>query len=110
MVTRPSTHEVTCLVVIAAVVVVARIAPYDAGVRLAGEWSDYVRERIVRQPRDTVIVRFAPPHPVTRNGRVPLGAAGTLARVIPHREDSPTRTDREVRLPLRTGSAIGVQF
>src|SRR5207244_3920628 len=93
-----------------AVVVVARIAPYDAGVRLAGEWSDYVREHIVRQPRDTVIVRFAPPDPVARNRRVTFLAAGALARVIPHREDGATRADRKVGLPLRTGSGIGVQL
>src|SRR5439155_4305757 len=65
---------------------------------------------IVSQPGDTVVGGLPPPHPVTRNRRVTLDAACTFACVIPHREDSATRADRQVRLPLRTGSGIGVQL
>ena len=47
---------------------------------------------------------------VARNGRVTLLAVGAPARVIPHREESATRADREIGLPLRAGSGIGVQL
>ena len=92
------------------VVVVARIFRYDAWVRLAGKGAHYVAERHVGEPSNTVVGGLAPPHLVARNGRVALLAVGTPARVIPHRKDSATRADRDVRLPLRAGSAIGVQF
>jgi hypothetical protein len=93
-----------------AVVVVARIGRLDAVIRLCRERGDNVRECIVRQPRRAVIGGFARPHPVTGNGRVAPGAASTLARVIPRRQEAAARADREVRLPLRTDRGIGVQF
>jgi hypothetical protein len=93
-----------------AVVVVARIGRLDARIGLRRERGDNVRECIVRQPRRAVIVGLARPHPVTGNGWVAPGAASTLARVIPRRQEAAGRTDREVRLPLRTGRGVGVQL
>src|SRR5437773_979581 len=80
------------------VVVVARIAVYDAGVGLAGQRGDYVAERHVGEPSCAVVGGLAPPHLVARNARVALLAVGTSACVIPHREESTTRADRDVRL------------
>jgi hypothetical protein len=69
-----------------------------------------VRKCIVRQPRRAVIVGSARPHPVAGNGRVAPGAASTLARVIPRRQEAASWAHREVRLPLRTNRSIGVQL
>ena len=93
-----------------AIIVVARIGRLDAVIRLRRQRADNVRECIVRQPRRAVIGGFARPHPVTGNGRVAPGAASTLARVIPRRQEAAGRADREVRLPLRTDRGIGVQL
>src|SRR5262249_33650615 len=92
------------------VVVVARIACYDAGVRLTGQGCHRIAEGHVGEPSCAVVGGLAPEHLVALNGRAALYAAGTPARVIPHRKDSTTRADRNVRLPLRAASAIGVQF
>src|ERR1700730_7981750 len=95
-----------------AVVVVACIGGLDVPVRLRWQRTDYVRERIVRQPRRAVVVGLARPHPVTRHGWVTISAvrAGGLARIIPRRQEGATRADRQVTLPLRTGRGIGVQL
>src|SRR5947208_12417593 len=87
-----------------------RIFRYDEWVRLAGQRTHYVAKGHVRQPSGTVVEGFAPPHPVAGNARVTLLATSTLARVIPHRKEGATRADRDIGLPLRPGSAIGVQL
>ena len=38
------------------IVVIASVAEHDARVRLPWQWADYVRERIVRQPAQAVVV------------------------------------------------------
>jgi hypothetical protein len=93
-----------------AVVVVARVGCLDVPVRLTRERANYVGERIVRQPTHAVVIGLAREHPVARNRRVALGAARALARVVPSGEEGTCVTDRNVRLPLRTGGSIGVQL
>src|SRR5206468_11256706 len=92
------------------VVVVARISGYDVGVGLPRQRTDHIRKRIIRQPARAIVVRLARVHPVTGNGRVTLGAACAVARVVPSGHDSTAGADRNVRLPLRTGSSISVQL
>ena len=92
-----------------AVVVVAGVAKHDIRVLLPRQGTNYVRKHIVRQPALTIVVRLARPHPVTGSVRVTLCAGGALARVIPRRQQSAGRADRQVRLPLRAGTAVGVQ-
>ena len=70
----------------------------------------HIAEGHVGEPSRAVVGGLTCPHLVARNARVTSGAGGATARVIPHREDSATRADRDVRLPLRTGRGIGVQF
>src|SRR4029077_9243253 len=91
-----------------AIIVVARISALDVPVRLRWQRADYVRERIVRQPRRAIVVGLARKHLVARRGRVTIKAAGVGAdaRVIPRRQQGATRADRQVRLPLRTVRAI----
>jgi hypothetical protein len=72
--------------------------------------GNYVRERVIRQPRRAVIVGLARPHPVARDSWVTTRAAGALARIIPRRKESAGRTNRQIRLPLRTCRGIGVQL
>src|SRR5205823_3311253 len=74
--------------------------------------AGHVRQRIVRQPTRAVVVGFARIHLVTRRGRVPILAVGVGAvpRVIPRRQESATRADRQVRLPVRTGRGVGVEL
>ena len=93
-----------------AIIVVARIGRLDARIGLRRKRGNNVRKCIVRQPRRAVIAGFARPHSVTGNGRVAPGAASTLARVIPCRQEAAGRAHREVRLPLRTNRGIGVQL
>src|SRR4030095_8447214 len=68
------------------IVVIAHITVHDPWVGLPGQRSDYVAKRHVGQPCSTVVGGLAPPHPITRNGRVTLLAAGALACIIPHRK------------------------
>src|SRR5438874_1375998 len=92
-----------------AVVVVACVGRLDPRVRLFRQRGDHVRKHVVRQPASAVIVGLARPHPVTRSAWVACNAVCALARVIPRRQESASRADRKVRLPLRTGTAVGVQ-
>src|ERR1700730_11270986 len=92
-----------------AVVVIACVGADDVRVR-GGKWAHYIREHVVRQPRHTVVVRLACPHPVARNVLVALRATGGLACIIPRGEKGATKTDREARLPVRPASGIGVQL
>src|SRR6266550_2792852 len=92
-----------------AVVVITCVSRLDPWVRLFRQWGDYVREHVVRQPARAIIVGFARPHPVTRSAWVASNAVCAFARVIPCRQESASRADRKVRLPLRTGTAVGVQ-
>src|SRR5262249_461031 len=75
------------------VVVVARIAVHDPWVGLGGQRGDYVAERHVGEPGNTVVSGLASPHLVARNARVALLAVGTSTCVIPHCEQSVTRAD-----------------
>src|SRR6516162_8643154 len=95
-----------------AVVVVARIRGLYPGVRLRRKRSDYVRQRIVRQPAHATVVGLARPHPVTGSGWVTIRAVGAsgLACIIPRRKQGASGADRQVRLPLRTCRSIGVQL
>src|SRR5437870_1862842 len=93
-----------------AVIVVARIGPLDVEVGLRRQRTDYVRQRIISQPCQAVVVGLARPHPVTGNARVTISAVGALARVIPRRQEGAGRADRKVGLPLRTGGGISVQL
>src|SRR5438105_5340629 len=95
-----------------AIVVIAYVAPYDERIALRWQRTDYVRERIVRQPAQAVVGGLARPHPVTRRGWVTIlaVAVGALPRVIPCREEGAGWADRKVRLPLRPGSGISVQL
>ena len=111
MATRPSSHEVTCLVSNRrAIVVVARVARHDVRVALSWQGAHHVRKRIVSQPGHAVVVGLARPHPVAGDARVTFGATGALARVVPRGEEGACVADRKVRLPLRTGSGISVQL
>src|SRR2546423_5658184 len=92
-----------------AVVVVACVGRLDPRVRLFRQRGDHVRKHVVRQPRRAVVVGFARPHPVTRSAWVACNAVCAFARVIPCRQEGASRADRKVRLPLRTGTAVGVQ-
>src|SRR5438094_5196478 len=94
-----------------AVVVVTCVGRLDSRVRLRRKRTNYIRERVVRQPARAVIVGLARPHPVTGTGRVTILAVGVggLARVIPRCKKGASRADREVRLPLGTSTAVGVQ-
>src|SRR6266480_1043082 len=92
-----------------AVVIVACIRGLDPWIRLFRQRGDYVRKRVIRQPTRAIIVGFARPHPVTRSAWVASNAACALTRVIPRGKESASRADRKVRLPLRTGTAVGVQ-
>src|SRR5256885_4975918 len=92
-----------------AVVVVACVGRLDPRVRLFRQRGDHVRKHVVRQPASAVVVGLARPHPVTRSAWVACNAVCALARVIPRRQESASRADRKVRLPLRTGTAVGVQ-
>src|SRR5205809_1062224 len=93
-----------------AVVIVAHIAVYDPWVELRRQGGDYIREHVVRQPTQAVVVGLARPHPVTRRVGTWRTATPGLSRVIPHRKQRPSRADRKVRLPLGTGSCVGVQL
>src|SRR4030095_13455379 len=93
-----------------AVVIVAHIAVHDPWVELRRQGGDYVREHVVRQPALPVIVGLARPHPVTRRVGTWRTATPGLSRVIPHRKQRASRADRKVRLPLGTGSCVGVQL
>lgn len=93
-----------------AVVIVARIRRLDARIRLRRQRRDYIRERIIRQPTHAVIVRLARPHPVTWNTGATTGTTGALARVIPCRKERAGWADRQVCLPLRTRTPVGVQL
>src|SRR6266403_4735405 len=92
-----------------AVVIVACIRGLDPWIRLFRQRGDYVRKRVIRQPTRAIIVGFARPHPVTRSAWVASNAACALTRIIPRGKESASRADRKVRLPLRTGTAVGVQ-
>ncbi len=70
-----------------------------------GQRADYVREGIVRQPGDAVVVGPARIHPVTRAVGACYASRCTpaITLVIPDREDRATGADRKVGLPLRLG-------
>ena len=91
-----------------AVVVVTRIGRHDARVRLGRERGDYVRQRLVRQPAQAIVIGLARPHPVARAARVAIGTVEGLARVIPCRQQRTSRADRQSGLPLRTSRGVGV--
>src|SRR5436190_1952508 len=93
-----------------AVVVIARVARYNRWVRLPRQRTHYVRKRIVRQPTHTIVVGLARPHPVTGDVRVTFRATRALARIVPRRQQSARRADRQVRHPLRTSRGIGIQL
>src|SRR4029077_5353542 len=95
-----------------AIVVVARIGALDVPDRLRWQRADYVRERIVRQPRRPVVVGVSRKLLVTRRGWATINAVGVGAhtRVIPRRQQGATRADRQVRLPVRTVGGMRVQF
>ena len=93
-----------------AVVVVTCVSGLDARIVLRRKRSDYVGERVIRQPACAVVVGLARIHLVTGDSWITTRAAGAVARVIPRRQEGASRADRKVGLPLRTGSGIGVQF
>src|SRR5438105_5239708 len=81
--------------------------------RLRGQRADYVREGIVRQPGDAVVVGPARIHPVTRgvDTRRASGRPPAITLVIPDCKDGATRADRKVGLPLRLqGIGVAVQL
>src|SRR5437016_5432634 len=96
-----------------AVVVVAHVGRYNERVILQRQGTGYVRERIVRQPSQTIIVGLTRMHLVAK-----VGGTGRLATrrrprrlVVPGGEERACVTDREVRLPLRLGGVgVGVQL
>src|SRR5436189_4266496 len=92
-----------------AVVVVAHVLRYDERVLLQRQGAGYVRERIVRQPSQTIVVGLTRVHLVAK-----IGGTGRLATrrrprclVVPGGEERARITNRKVRLPLRLG-CIGV--
>ena len=93
-----------------AVVIIARVITKDVRVLFRRQGADYVRKLHVALPGRAAVVGLVRPHPVARNSRVALRAAGALPRVIPDSQEGASRADRKVRLPLRTGSGIGVQL
>ena len=110
MATRPSSHEVTCRWLSPSHSRSRPRSPSRCSGRFVLEGADYVAEGHVGEPSRTVVGGLARPHPVARDAWVTFGAAGALARVIPRGEESASGADRNVRLPLRTGRGIGVQF
>ena len=69
----------------AGIIIVARISRLDPRVRLQRQWSDYVREGIVRQPGPSVIGGSARPHPVTWRAGAGWLATGScpLSLIVP---------------------------
>jgi len=69
----------------AGIVIVACIGRLDPRVWLQRQWSDYVREGIVRQPGRSVIGGSARPHPVTRRAGAGWLATGScpLSLIVP---------------------------
>src|SRR5438034_8224118 len=96
-----------------AVVVVAHIFRHDERVLLQRQRTSYVRERIVRQPGNTVVVGLTRMHLITGGAGAGRLATGRYPRglVVPGGEERARITDREVRLPLRlSGVGIDVQL
>src|SRR6266487_2206703 len=96
-----------------AVVVIPRIHWLDARIRLQRQGASYIRERIVRRPGYTVVVRFTRVHLVAGGVGARGLTTGCYSRclVVPHSEERACITDRQVRLPLRLGSvSITVQL
>ena len=91
------------------VVVVVHIRRYDARVGLRRKRADYIREGIVRQPRDTVVVGPARIHPVTRAVAASYASrcSAAITLVVPDRKEGTTRADRKTWHPLRLGR-VGV--
>src|SRR6516162_2459996 len=92
------------------VVVVASISSLNVKVRLSRQWAANVRQRVIGQPSQAIVVRFPRIHLVTRRVRITICAAGEIAPVIPRRQQRATRALRNVSLPLRTSRGIGVQL
>src|SRR6516164_8854714 len=93
-----------------AIVVIAGVARHDKRIALSWQGCNHIAEGHVGEPSCAVVSGLARPHSVAGDARVAFAATGALPRVIPHGEDSACGADRNVRLPLGTGSGIGVQF
>src|SRR5437016_9453472 len=93
-----------------AVVGVALIGRLDRSITLSGKRADYIAERHVGEPGNTVVGGLAREHLVARDGRVAHRTGGGPALVIPHGKQSASVADRKIRLPLSTGSSIRIQF
>ena len=96
-----------------AVVVVAYVSSDNARIGLQRQRAGYVRERIVRQPGNTVVVGLTRMHLVARGARAGRLATGCYPRrfVVPGGKECACVTDREIRLPLRLGwIGVGVQL
>jgi hypothetical protein len=91
------------------VVVVAQIRRYDARFGLPRQRADYVREGIVRQPGDAVVVRPARIHPITRAVTASYASRrpAAITLVVPDGKEGATGANRKTRLPLRLGR-IGI--
>ena len=111
MATRPSAHEVTCLVATRSHSRSRPHSPLRCRVGLAGRGLTTSENFIVSQPGHAVIGGLARPHPVARDGRVTLACSWCSRAASYHDgEEGAARADRKVGLPLRTGSGIGVQL
>src|ERR1041384_5444021 len=93
------------------VIIVAGMFGDDAGVGLARKRTDYVGEFLFRQPGQAAVGGPARVHSVARDGFIALDARrGGFTLVIPHGLQRIICADREVRLPIRFGRAVQVQF
>src|SRR5262249_55473513 len=96
-----------------AVIVVAHIGRLDAWVALQRQRASYIRERIVSQPRKTVVIGLARMHLVaggTGAGRLTTGRY-PRSLVVQGGEKVACLTDRKIRLPLGLGCVgIAVQL
>src|SRR5258707_14959532 len=90
------------------VVVVACVGAVNAEVDLVRKRTNYVRERLIRQPTHAVVRGLASPLSITRHSWVALCAELGLALVVPRGKEAAICGNRQAGLPLGAGSGIGV--
>src|SRR5258708_8320020 len=87
------------------VIVVAHIIANDPWVGLSRQRTDHVREGIVRQPGEAVVIGPARVHPVTRAVAASYASrcSPAITLVVPDGKEGATGAHRKTRLPLRLG-------
>src|SRR5580765_3593681 len=87
------------------VIVVAHIIADDPWVGLSRQRTDHVREGIVRQPGEAVVIGPARIHPVTRAVAASYASrcSPAITLVVPDGKEGATGAHRKTRLPLRLG-------